>query len=168
MAITGNLDIPGGNILPAMPQVSSLADFVKADPLPDKAQKMFSRPYKLIPNFMIVPQPIVIQAIFKQALSGTGHGRPVHQPLISYCQARETYKALMGLDFLVVSDIFMTPTAALADIVLPAATGFEFDDIGHYRFSPGLDFIPSEDCRSSGRKLAGHQDPKRARPGLGT
>jgi len=40
-------------------------------------------------------------------------------PLISYPNAREAYQALMKLELMVVSEIFMTPTAALADIVLP-------------------------------------------------
>ena len=31
----------------------------------------------------------------------------------------------------------MTPTAALADVVLPAATGFEFDDLGHFGLAHG-------------------------------
>ena len=138
MAITGNLDIPGGNILSSMPKVARLADFVKADLLPDKAQKMLSRAFNLIPNFMIVPQPIVVQAIL------THQPYPVRamvaqstNPLITNCDARRTYEALMRLDLLVVSEIFMTPTAALADIVLPAATGFEFDDIGHYGLAQG-------------------------------
>jgi anaerobic selenocysteine-containing dehydrogenase len=43
----------------------------------------------------------------------------------------------MKLDFLAVSEIFMTPTAALADVVLPAATHFEFNDIGHYGLGHG-------------------------------
>ena len=48
-----------------------------------------------------------------------------------------TYEALMKLDFLAVADLFMTPTACMADIVLPVATQFEFDDIGHYGLGHG-------------------------------
>jgi anaerobic selenocysteine-containing dehydrogenase len=50
-------------------------------------------------------------------------------PLTHYTNASETYEALLKLDFLVVADIFMTSTAALADIVLPAATYLEFDSV---------------------------------------
>lgn len=47
----------------------------------------------------------------------------------------------------------MTPTAALADMVLPAATSFEFDDIGHYGLGHGYVLArpkvvdPPLDCR---------------------
>jgi anaerobic selenocysteine-containing dehydrogenase len=45
--------------------------------------------------------------------------------------AKRVYEALKKLDFVVVVDLFMTPTAmALADIVLPAATYPERDGIG--------------------------------------
>jgi len=138
MAITGNLDIPGGNLMPSMPPVARLADFVKVDLLPDKARKMLSRAFNLAPNFMVVPPPMVVQAI----LSNNPYPiramvAQVTNPLITNSDARRTYEALMRLDLLVVSEIFMTPTAALADIVLPAATGFEFDDIGHYGLAHG-------------------------------
>jgi anaerobic selenocysteine-containing dehydrogenase len=138
MAITGNLDIPGGNQIPTMPPVARLADFVKTTLLPDKSRKMLSRAFNLAPNFMVVPPPLVVQAIL------TNNPYPIRamvaqvtNPLITNSDARRTYEALMRLDLLVVSEIFMTPTAALADIVLPAATGFEFDDIGHYGLAHG-------------------------------
>jgi anaerobic selenocysteine-containing dehydrogenase len=39
---------------------------------------------------------------------------------------------------LAVSEIFLTPTAQVADLVLPAATNFEFDDIGHLGLPHGF------------------------------
>jgi anaerobic selenocysteine-containing dehydrogenase len=138
MAITGNLDSPGGNIMPSMPPVTRLADFVKAELIPHKAKKMLSRPFKLAPNFMVVPPPLVVQAILThQPYPLRAMVAQVTNPLITYSDARRTYEALMGLDLLVVSDIFMTPSTALADIILPAATGFEYDDIGHYGLAHG-------------------------------
>jgi anaerobic selenocysteine-containing dehydrogenase len=53
-------------------------------------------------------------------------------PLLSYPNSQEVYKALMKLEFIVVSELFLTPTAALADIVLPAAWGMEHDEIGYW------------------------------------
>jgi anaerobic selenocysteine-containing dehydrogenase len=138
MGLTGNLDTPGGNIMPSMPPVARLADFVKSSLLPDKVRKMLSRARHLAPNFLVVPPPVVLQAIL------TGQPYPVKamftqvtNPLLTYSDSRQTYEALNKLDFLAVSEIFMTPTAALADVVLPAATGFEFDDIGHYGLAHG-------------------------------
>jgi len=40
-----------------------------------------------------------------------------------------TISALQALDFVVVSDVFMTPTAQYADIVLPVATQYEREDL---------------------------------------
>jgi len=43
-------------------------------------------------------------------------------PLVNYPHAGRTQKALAALDFLVVQDCFLTETAALAQVVLPAVT----------------------------------------------
>ncbi len=48
-------------------------------------------------------------------------------PLISEADANHLQEALQKLEFLVVQDIFLTETAELADVVLPAACVFEKD-----------------------------------------
>lgn len=48
-------------------------------------------------------------------------------PIITDPNMHHTIKALQALDFLVVQDIFLTDTAELADVVLPAACSFEKD-----------------------------------------
>ncbi len=46
-------------------------------------------------------------------------------PLLSQADSRLVYRALKSLDLLVVIDLFQTPTAMLADYVLPAAGSLE-------------------------------------------
>jgi anaerobic selenocysteine-containing dehydrogenase len=138
MAICGNLDVPGGNIQANDPRILSLGKFVRADLLPSKRDEMIHAHHGTIPKLMTVPP-----AFFRKAVL-TAKPYPVQaayiqcaNPLLAYADSRQTYEAFMKLDFLAVSDIFMTPTAALADVVLPAATQFEFNDIGHYGLGHG-------------------------------
>ncbi len=138
MAICGNLDVAGGNIHANEPPTLSLGKFVRADKLPNKRKEMIHAHYGTIPKMMTVPpayfrkavldeKPYAVQAAYIQCAN----------PLLAYADSRQTYETFNKLDFLAVSDIFMTPTAALADIVLPAATQFEFSDIGHYGLGHG-------------------------------
>ena len=75
-------------------------------------------------------------------------------PLLSYAHSAETFRALKSLEFFAVAEIFMTPTAQLADLVLPTATNFEFDDLGHYGLPHGFLLArpkivdPPEECWS--------------------
>jgi anaerobic selenocysteine-containing dehydrogenase len=85
---------------------------------------------KLLPNVFYALQPPVLDAML------TGKPYPVRggfvqgsNPLLTYANSRKVKDALSALDFLVVSDMFMTPTAALADVVLPAATFLECNSI---------------------------------------
>jgi len=139
MALCGNLDVPGGNIQANEPKQQRLGEFVRADALPDKAREMIHARKGCIPRLMTVPpahfrravledDPYPVRAAYVQCAN----------PLLSYADSGMTARALRKLDFVAVADVFMTPTAALADIVLPAATHFEFDDIGHYGLGHGF------------------------------
>jgi anaerobic selenocysteine-containing dehydrogenase len=45
--------------------------------------------------------------------------------LLAHADGRRGREALAALDFYVHADLFMNPTAELADIVLPVASGFD-------------------------------------------
>ena len=139
MAVTGNLDVPGGNIHALEPPVLSLASFVRSDLVPDKPTRMIHSYFGTVPRMMTVPGTYFRKAILEQT------PYPVRaaymqccNPLIGFADSRLTRQALLKLDFLAVSEVFPTPTTQLADIVLPAATQFEFDDIGHYGLGHGI------------------------------
>jgi anaerobic selenocysteine-containing dehydrogenase len=132
MAITGNLDIPGGNVNRPGPSVMRPGELVQIKKFPDKKEKILSPEFRLATMMGFAPSQLIVKAIL------TEKPYPIRMmyihggnPLLSYANAAETFKAMKRLDFLAVSEIFLTPTARLADIVLPAATNFEFDDIGH-------------------------------------
>jgi anaerobic selenocysteine-containing dehydrogenase len=138
MAITGNLDTAGGNIKANEPKTASFGSFVRAELLPSKRKEMIHAFYGAIPQMMTVPSGWFRKAVLEEVpypvkaayMQGTN-------PLVNYADSRKTHAALLKLDFIAIADIFMTPTAAMADIVLPAATQFEFNDIGHYGLGHG-------------------------------
>ncbi|MCJ7594406.1 MAG: molybdopterin-dependent oxidoreductase, partial [Desulfobacterales bacterium] len=153
MAICGNLDVEGGNVQSNDPDIMGLGQFVRSDLMPSKRSEMLHASHDTIPKMMTVPPAYFRRAVLEGVpypvkgayMQGTN-------PLLAYAESRMTYDALMKLDFFAVADIFMTPTAALADIVLPAATTFEFDDIGHYGLGHGYILArpkvvdPPEEC----------------------
>ncbi|MFP4256439.1 MAG: molybdopterin-dependent oxidoreductase [Desulfobacterales bacterium] len=139
MAICGNLDTPGGNIKAAEPALMPAGKFVRADLLPDKKSQYLNAYHGTNPKLMTVPPAFFRKAVIEET------PYPVRaaymqctNPLLSYPDTEMTRRALAGLEFLAVSDIVMTPTAAMADVVLPAASQCEFDDIGHYGLGHGI------------------------------
>jgi anaerobic selenocysteine-containing dehydrogenase len=138
MAICGNLDIPGGNIQANEPPILKLGKFVRAESIPSKKSDMIHAFHQALPKLMTVPPSYFKRAVMDgYPYAVTAAYFQGANPLIAYADSRQTSNALRKLEFLAVSDIFMTPTAALADVVLPAATQFEFNDIGHYGLGHG-------------------------------
>ncbi|NVM25190.1 MAG: molybdopterin-dependent oxidoreductase [Desulfobacterales bacterium] len=138
MAICGNLDVPGGNIQANEPDILGLGKFARADLLPSKRKEMIHAYHHTIPRLMTVPPAFFRKAVLEEfPYPVKGAYMQCTNPLLAYADSHQTYEALTKLEFLAVTDICMTPTASVADIVLPAATHFEFNDIGHYGLGHG-------------------------------
>ncbi len=153
MAVCGNLAVPGGNVNALDPKVIGLGAFVRADLIPEKRKEMITAAHGVIPRFMTIPPAFFRRAVLEETpYPVKGFYAMCSNPMLSYADSRQTFEALNKLEFLAVSDLFMTPTAALADIVLPVASHFEMDDIGHYGLGHGYILArprvvdPPEDC----------------------
>jgi anaerobic selenocysteine-containing dehydrogenase len=161
MGITGNIDVPGGQMLFSPPKIRNVSQF--------GAHKMLSREqakkrlggdrFRLAGNFAIINPKCVWDAILEEK------PYPVKMlffissnPVLTRGNAREVYRALETVEFMAVSDFFMTPTAELADIVLPAATWLEMDYIGdfwkrHGHILPRRKVVQIGECRSDHEML---------------
>ncbi|MBI5603760.1 MAG: molybdopterin-dependent oxidoreductase [Deltaproteobacteria bacterium] len=128
MAATGNLDAPGGNVLYVNPPTRTVAEFArhKELSLEQRAKRLGGEQYKLGARVAFITPKVAWESILEgkpyQLKAGLLCGT---NPVITRDGAREAYAALQALDFLVAIDFFLTPTAELADIFLPAGTWLE-------------------------------------------
>ncbi len=135
-ALTGNIDLPGSdilgmNILRAYPTLK--------DKLPRAMLKkrLGADTYKLLGGFRAVMPSAHIPAVFRAMRTGEPYrirGFMIFggNPLLTVADSKQVYESLKKLDLLVVADLFMTPTAAMADYVLPAAFWPEVEQIIGY------------------------------------
>jgi anaerobic selenocysteine-containing dehydrogenase len=132
-AITGNIDVPGGWVLGAhlIGEPPILADCLSEDM---KEKRIGADQFKVLSSrdafFPAAHAPTLFQAM------RTGKPYPVkaflifgNNGLVTYANSKEFYETLMSVDLFTVMDLFMTPTAELADIVLPSATWLEADEV---------------------------------------
>ena len=128
MAATGNLDVPGGNVFFVPPLMRTVSQFSRHKDLsPEQRKKRLGGDqYKLASRVAMITPKVAWEAIL------TGKPYPLKagllcgtNPVSTRANAREAYAALKKLDFLAVIDFFLTPTAELADIFLPAGTWLE-------------------------------------------
>ncbi len=161
MGITGNIDVPGGQVLFKPPRIRNVSEFGSHYLLSkDQAKKRLGADrFPLAGNFAIINPKCVWDAIIDE------QPYPVKMlffissnPLMTRANAREVYRALKAVEFMAVADFFITPTAELADIVLPAATWLEMDCIGdfwkrHGIILPRRKAIQVGECRSDHEML---------------
>lgn len=135
-AITGNLDVPGGASAISRPRLKSLRlpDLLQEKPLGAEEYplsysvfgKMIGEGQGMVlPDTVLTGKPYPIKAMI---VSGSNM-------VVSWPNSMKIRKMLQKLDFLVIMDIFMSETAELADIVLPAATFLESTDmLDHFTY----------------------------------
>ena len=161
MGITGNVDVQGGQMLFSSPKIRNVGQFGAHKMLSkEQAEKRLGGDrFRLAGNFAIINPKCVWDAILEE------EPYPVKMlffissnPVLTRGNAREVYRALEAVEFMAVADFFMTPTAELADIVLPAATWLEMDYIGdfwkrHGYILPRRKVVQIGECRSDHEML---------------
>jgi anaerobic selenocysteine-containing dehydrogenase len=161
MGITGNIDARGGQVLFRPPKIKNVGQFGAHKMLSkEQAEKRLGgNRFRLAGNFAIINPKCVWDAILDES------PYPVKMlflissnPVITRANARQVYRALEKTEFMVVSDFFLTPTAELADLVLPAATWLEMDYIGdfwkrHGYILPRRKVVQVGKCRSDHEML---------------
>lgn len=124
-ALTGSFDVPGGNVL--LPSVPSTDVVGEVPPAEQRAVALGLSERPIGPaRAGYVSSDDVYRAIQE------GHPYPVRglvgfgaNLLLAHADSHRGRAALADLDFYVHADLFMNPTAELADVVLPVATPFE-------------------------------------------
>jgi len=135
MGVTGNIDVPGGNVFWVTVPIKRPELWDKLPP-EQAAKRLGADKFKVLG---MLPIPCLHPPTMFRAML-TGKPYPV-KALVLFASnllctspnSKEAMKALKALELFVVVDIFMTPTAQIADIVLPAATWLEKDEI---QFNP--------------------------------
>lgn len=134
-ALTGNLEVPGGNVNfvpPTGPERSCYgSDFdVLRNLPPEKAQKRLGmEKYPLESTWMANPEFVWDAILDGKPYPVKAVGLFASNPMCAYPDSGRVRQALSNVDFMFAIDYFHTPTTALADIILPPAHWTERDDV---------------------------------------
>jgi anaerobic selenocysteine-containing dehydrogenase len=125
-ALTGSHDVPGGNVMQPGPALADMAPLALLPPAQHaKTLGLAERPLGPGRNNWVLARDV-----YRAILAGepyrigalVGFGANL---LLSHPEGELAARALRALPFHVQLDSVMTPTAALADLVLPVSTGWE-------------------------------------------
>jgi thiosulfate reductase/polysulfide reductase chain A len=148
-AVTGNVDLAGASHLAEMPDFTPEVDLELSDRLSERQREkqlggdrwllQSYRGYDLVEGYIQkhgkrLPVSYLTSAHPNLVWRAMLEGKPyplramivlASNPMLSQADTTLVYRALKSLDLLVVFDLFQTPTAMLADYILPAAGSLE-------------------------------------------
>lgn len=133
IGITGNLDVPGGNVFCDKRVRAATSKLELKDRITPEVRKkrVTDDQYRVISSGM---WPLVPALGLESILTGKPYPLRVlffvaYNPMVAAANTKKVYEALKKVDFMAISELYMTPTAELADIVLPAKMWLERDEI---------------------------------------
>lgn len=129
-ALTGNLDARGGNVL--FPNVATNAvagTELLSEEQREKALGLSERPlgpsrWEFVTSGEFYRAALEAEPYPVRGLVGFGANL-----LLAHADSKRGREALASLDFYVHADLFMSPTAEMADIILPVASPFETEGL---------------------------------------
>lgn len=133
MAVTGNIDVPGGNTYTSAQRLSRLMTNLR---LPDRISK--DRPvgadYPLFTRFVGETQamPAIEQMVTEKPYPIKGLFIAGENAVLNWPNTNKFKQGREKLDLMVVIDIFKTESAKMADVVLPGVTFMERLELKDY------------------------------------
>ena len=130
-SITGNIDQPGSWSFGMMPLPPFPQLFDKM-PMEQQKKRLGYNDFKVLSGELAQLPSAHIPTIFNAIRTGKPYRVRTgmifgNNALSTYGDVQTVYETLMALDYLVVAELYMTPTAELADLILPVATWAEVD-----------------------------------------
>jgi anaerobic selenocysteine-containing dehydrogenase len=168
-AVCGLLDIPGGTIQPMgepIDREGRAADVLRDMLAPEQWGKKLGVDQDHFPvdplwdTIVNKPAELQFQYLVRSILEGTPYEVQAalvlgSNPVMTWCNSKRVHEAFRKINFLAVADIVITPTASLADIILPSASYLEADAVlvqdlgmGDTCLQAQQKVVQIEECRS--------------------
>lgn len=155
--ITGNIACPGSDVF-GNNRLRPYPTLAGALPRSVAKKRLGASDFKLLGGFRAVMPSAHIPAVMNAMLHSDPY--PVRallnfgsNPLVTIANSRKVARAIQSLDLVVVADMFMTPTAAMADYILPAAFWPETDQIVEIPYITGHGVMAQQKVVSVGSCL---------------
>jgi anaerobic selenocysteine-containing dehydrogenase len=140
-AITGNYDVPGGWALNPFMRLTDLRLPVDEEPIGADQFPLFRRLWNMIAPYgqqMLLPDAILSRKPYPIRAMIISGGNPA----ASWPDSEKVKNAFARLEMIVVMDLFMSQTAKLAHIVLPACSSLEMVGLAYnYGLTGGMPFV---------------------------